>query len=247
MGLRSLNTVRHLPWCAAASRRLGRLGARTSVSAGLVAVSIAGAASPLAFAGSGGDTASPAREVKAVAAASSEGPELGSPKDWHGPSVRYGVDGLGDEPAPSGGDGEEHAAAPREPAREAQPEPRPDQTGDEMAGWINESLKIMRGQGVPIANEDAPGIRKVIEKESGGDPYAVNQWDSNARAGHPSKGLMQTVDSTFQAYKLSGHDNIYDPVDNIIAGVRYTINRYGGFSSHPGLKSLNSGSGYRGY
>jgi hypothetical protein len=71
--------------------------------------------------------------------------------------------------------------------------------------------------------------------------------NSNAAAGHPSKGLMQCIDSTFNAHKLPGHDNIYDPVDSIIAGVRYTFDRYGGFSGHPGLKAMAGGGGYQGY
>lgn len=71
--------------------------------------------------------------------------------------------------------------------------------------------------------------------------------NSNAAAGHPSKGIMQCIDSTFQAHKLPGHGDIWDPVDNIIAGVRYTFDRYGGFANHPGLESMSSGGGYQGY
>jgi uncharacterized protein YukE len=71
--------------------------------------------------------------------------------------------------------------------------------------------------------------------------------NSNASAGHPSKGLMQCIDSTFNSYKLPGHDDIYSPVDNIIAGVRYTLGRYGSFANHPGLASMAHGGGYQGY
>ncbi len=71
--------------------------------------------------------------------------------------------------------------------------------------------------------------------------------NSNAEKGHPSKGLMQCIDSTFNAHKLPGHDDIYNPVDNIIAGVRYTFSRYGGFEGHPGLKAMAAGGGYQGY
>lgn len=68
-----------------------------------------------------------------------------------------------------------------------------------------------------------------IEVESGGDPNAVNNWDSNARAGHPSRGLMQTIPSTFAAYAgpLAGR-GITDPLANIYAAIRYTRDRYGG-------------------
>ena len=60
-------------------------------------------------------------------------------------------------------------------------------------------------------------------------------------------GLLQVIQPTFNAYMLAGHGNIYNPVDNIIAGVRYTFDRYGGFAGHPGLKAMAQGGGYQGY
>jgi uncharacterized protein YukE len=71
--------------------------------------------------------------------------------------------------------------------------------------------------------------------------------NSNAAAGHPSKGLMQTIDSTFNGNKLPGHDDIWNPVDNIIAGVRYSIGRYGSLSNVPGIKAIHGGGSYVGY
>ncbi|TCP54168.1 type VII secretion system (Wss) protein ESAT-6 [Tamaricihabitans halophyticus] len=113
--------------------------------------------------------------------------------------------------------------------------------------WIKEAIKILKENGVPVTEENIDEIWTIIEKESGGDPNAINDWDSNAAKGTPSKGLMQCIDPTFDAHKLPGHDNIYDPVDNIIAGVRYTFDRYGGFEGHPGLASMAGGGGYQGY
>lgn len=113
--------------------------------------------------------------------------------------------------------------------------------------WIKEAIKVLQQNGVPVTDANIDQIWKIIEKESGGNPHAINNWDSNAAKGTPSKGLMQCIDSTFQAHKLPGHDDIYNPVDNIIAGVRYTFDRYGGFQNHPGLKSMADGGGYQGY
>jgi SLT domain-containing protein len=36
-------------------------------------------------------------------------------------------------------------------------------------------------------------------------------------------------------------------VDNIIAAVRYSVDRYGSVSNVPGLQSMNGGNGYVGY
>lgn len=113
--------------------------------------------------------------------------------------------------------------------------------------WIKEAIRILQQNGIPVTEDNIDEIWTIIEKESGGDPHAINNWDSNAAKGTPSKGLMQCIDPTFEAHKLPGHGDIYDPVDNIIAGVRYTFDRYGGFDGHPGLESMAGGGGYQGY
>lgn len=70
-----------------------------------------------------------------------------------------------------------------------------------------------------------------MQTESGGNPNAINNWDINAINGTPSKGLMQVIDPTFRAYARPGYSsNIYDPLSNILASIRYTISRYGSLS-----------------
>ncbi|MCR1833052.1 tape measure protein [Oceanobacillus caeni] len=66
-----------------------------------------------------------------------------------------------------------------------------------------------------------------MKTESGGNPKAINLWDINAKRGIPSKGLMQVIDPTFQAYKMPGFNNIWNPLDNILASIRYAVSRYG--------------------
>ena len=70
-----------------------------------------------------------------------------------------------------------------------------------------------------------------MKTESGGNPMAINNWDRNAKKGTPSKGLMQVIDPTFNAYARSGFNkNIYDPLSNILASIRYAVSRYGSLS-----------------
>lgn len=65
-------------------------------------------------------------------------------------------------------------------------------------------------------------------QESSFNPQAKNTWDSNAAKGTPSKGLMQVIDPTFRAYARPGYDtNIWDPLSNMLASIRYTKARYG--------------------
>ncbi|MGN0193583.1 MAG: transglycosylase SLT domain-containing protein, partial [Pseudoramibacter sp.] len=91
-----------------------------------------------------------------------------------------------------------------------------------LADWTKQALELT-GQPMSLLK----GLMRAAKSESGGNPKAVNNWDINAKLGHPSKGLMQTIDSTFRANALPGHTNIWNPVDNMAAAIRYMIKRYG--------------------
>ncbi|ESU46343.1 phage related protein [Streptomyces sp. HCCB10043] len=96
---------------------------------------------------------------------------------------------------------------------------------NDLDGWIRESLAIMAEQGIPGTYE---GIHRNIMRESSGNPNAINNWDSNAVKGTPSKGLLQVIDPTFQAYHVPGTStDSYDPVANITAACNYAADRYG--------------------
>ncbi|MGN0194395.1 MAG: phage tail tape measure protein [Pseudoramibacter sp.] len=94
-------------------------------------------------------------------------------------------------------------------------------SGD-LGDWVRAALELTH-QPMSLAG----GLIRAAKSESGGNPRAVNNWDINAKLGHPSKGLMQTIDSTFNAYKVPGHGNIWNPVDNMAAAIMYMIKRYG--------------------
>lgn len=81
-----------------------------------------------------------------------------------------------------------------------------------------------------------------MKHESGGNARAINLWDSNAKKGIPSKGLMQVIDPTFRNYAMSPYNkDIYDPLSNMVAAIRYTVSRYG--SLYKGWTAR----GYKGY
>ena len=88
----------------------------------------------------------------------------------------------------------------------------------------------------------------IIQHESGWNPNAINKTDSNARAGYPSQGLMQTIPSTFHKYALPGYNsNITDPLSNMVAGIRYAKARYGSLQNVPGVRNVEHGKHYVGY
>jgi uncharacterized protein YukE len=139
------------------------------------------------------------------------------------------------------------AERPRVPAQRTTAHPRGRQPPARVRQWIDEAVQILREEGYRADQTDPRALATIIHHESGGNPSAVNNGDSNAARGNPSTGLMQTIPSTFRHYALPGHTDILDPVDNIVAGARYAIERYGSVSRVPGVVSLGSGHGYRGY
>lgn len=64
---------------------------------------------------------------------------------------------------------------------------------------IKNAAKVM---GVNITDEYVQKIKNMIRGESNGSETVVNGWDANAQAGHPSAGLLQFVESTFQNYMV---------------------------------------------
>jgi len=93
--------------------------------------------------------------------------------------------------------------------------------------WFNTAQGVLAATGRNAA--DAGITVEQIQDESGGDPEAVNTYDSNAAAGHPSKGLLQLIDATFAAFvdpRFPG--DVTTPTANIAAGLNYVDSKYGG-------------------
>ena len=102
----------------------------------------------------------------------------------------------------------------------------PDPGGSGVERWRGTVMQALGITGL------APGFANYVlhqmDTESSGNPAAINLTDSNARAGIPSKGLMQVIDPTFRSYAMAPYNqNIYDPLSNIIASIKYVMARYG--------------------
>lgn len=105
-------------------------------------------------------------------------------------------------------------------------------TSSGVEQWRGVSIKALKmTDQYSASNLDA--LLYQMQTESGGNQYAINTWDSNAKAGTPSKGLMQVIDPTFKAYAFSDKydDDIYDPLSNILASIDYTLARYGSLAN----------------
>jgi SLT domain-containing protein len=84
-----------------------------------------------------------------------------------------------------------------------------------------------------------------MQTESGGNPTIVNKTDSNWLAGHPSVGLMQVIQGTFDAYagrfRNTGpfeYGVSVNPLANVYAAIKYAQANYG-----PGLRNAYGGIG----
>lgn len=123
-----------------------------------------------------------------------------------------------------------------------------------MADWVKKQFQEMAdpaGSGVDrwrpyvvraldmlhLSSSLVGRVLKQIQTESGGNPKALGGDDglSDGRA----MGLMQVKPPTFAAYKLPGHNNIWNGFDNLLAGLNYARHRYG-----DSLSFLGQGHGY---
>lgn len=118
-------------------------------------------------------------------------------------------------------------------------------SGGNVNSWIQQAMQDTGVNGLAWAM----GLAEIAQHESSDNPNAVNNWDSNAKAGTPSTGIMQTIGPTFNAYapaSLRGA-GMTNPVADIAAAIEYINSRYGGINNVPGVKALAAGQPYVGY
>ena len=70
---------------------------------------------------------------------------------------------------------------------------------------------------VNVTAGDISHIMTVVQHESNNQAHAQNNWDINAQEGHPSKGVLQFIDGTFNKYAMPGHHDIWKPFDQLLA------------------------------
>lgn len=89
---------------------------------------------------------------------------------------------------------------------------------------VHQALDIMG-----LSRDLTGSTLRRMNQESGGNPRAENDWDSNAAQGYDmrSKGLMQVIGPTFRANAHPDYNkDIFDPLSNILASMRYAMKRY---------------------
>nr|WP_244974966.1 tape measure protein [Lacticaseibacillus chiayiensis] len=103
--------------------------------------------------------------------------------------------------------------------------------GSGVQRWKPYVIQALKANGFDASAYQVAAWMRVIQRESNGNPKAINLWDSNAKAGIPSMGLVQTIGPTFNAYKFPGHNDVYNGYDDLLAGIHYMKAIYGSGSS----------------
>ncbi|WP_035288385.1 EspA/EspE family type VII secretion system effector [Actinokineospora spheciospongiae] len=109
----------------------------------------------------------------------------------------------------------------------------------DRARWIGSAVEILINHGVDPSKIDAGQIAQIVDRASGGNPHAVDLSGPGATDGNPPKGMLQVTDSQFQQHQVPGHGNIWEPIDNMLAGVRHILQEWGSIMVL--LEALNSG------
>lgn len=119
--------------------------------------------------------------------------------------------------------------------------------GEGANRWKSTIKKVAKAMNQKVTDKDIQDILSLIDNESGGDEKVPQKvWDQNMANGTPAKGLLQFVPSTFDNYKVKGHENILSGVDQLYAlfnntSWRNDINPAGGWTPHGARRHANGG------
>jgi hypothetical protein len=109
-----------------------------------------------------------------------------------------------------------------------------------VGGILAIAQQAAAAEGVPW---NAGIVSTLLSKESGG---GKNLPPHQYGGGLDPAGPFQVIGSTFNAYKVAGHPNRMNPVDNALAAFHYIHDRYGTLE-HLATATGLLGGGYKGY
>ena len=93
-----------------------------------------------------------------------------------------------------------------------------DPAGTGAERWGEDIKKAAETMHTSVTTTEIRKIISMIAGESGGNPRATQPGaDPDGDGSGPARGLLQYKTSTFNAYKVKGHDNIYHGWDQLLA------------------------------
>ncbi|WP_019309128.1 tape measure protein [Kocuria rhizophila] len=117
-------------------------------------------------------------------------------------------------------------------------------SGQSAESWRDTVIEALKRAGLPSTKPYQDAWVKQIDTESGGDPNSVQGaiGDINNITGDLGKGLVMVIGSTFAANRdPSLPNNQFDPLANLVAGMRYAKSTYGVEGM---LGAIGKGHGY---
>ncbi|CAN5741629.1 hypothetical protein BH10CYA1_BH10CYA1_64420 [soil metagenome] len=125
---------------------------------------------------------------------------------------------------------------------------------DGIVPWAEvrkQAIMVFHLEGLPASGENVNRMMMMMRNESGSSNaqgiegsniHAINNWDSNAKAGHPSKGPCQTIDSTFNHYREHRLPNdIYNLSASMASAINYCKDTYGFKNKQTGELNIPTG------
>ncbi|MGZ4521944.1 MAG: hypothetical protein ACXVXO_00790, partial [Mycobacteriaceae bacterium] len=103
----------------------------------------------------------------------------------------------------------------------------PAPSGAGVSRWASTVSAALLANGITPTTALINAWLRQIQTESGGNPTIVQQIHDINSGPNAARGLVQVIPTTFAANALPGHTNIFNGLDNLMAGIHYALSRYG--------------------
>lgn len=110
-----------------------------------------------------------------------------------------------------------------------------------VESWRPTIVAALAANGEPTTTDYVDAWLRQVQTESGGNASAIQGdiGDVNNASGDLAKGLLQVISTTFAAFALPGHGDIFNGQDNADAAVNYWKHAYGS-----DISVIGAGHGY---